>query len=63
MMKLMGYDYSIHYRKGKENATADALSRRSLEEGLAMTITAVEHDWVIEVLDSYKRDKHYELLI
>ena len=29
MVKLMGYDYEIQYRPGKENAAADALSRRT----------------------------------
>lgn len=29
MVKLMGYDYEIRYRPGKENAAADALSRRT----------------------------------
>lgn len=28
MVKLMGYDYEIKYRPGKENNAADALSRR-----------------------------------
>lgn len=27
MVKLMGYDYEIKYRPGKENNAADALSR------------------------------------
>ena len=29
MVKLMGYDYEIRYRPGKENAAVDALSRRT----------------------------------
>lgn len=29
MAKLMGYDYEIVYRPGRENTAADALSRRS----------------------------------
>lgn len=28
MLKLMGFDYIIQYRKGKENLAADALLRR-----------------------------------
>ena len=28
MVKLMGYDYEIRYRPGKENTAADALSRQ-----------------------------------
>ncbi|KAK8918580.1 hypothetical protein KSP39_PZI021790 [Platanthera zijinensis] len=33
LYKLMGYDYVIHYRQGKENVCADALSRQY--EGVA----------------------------
>ena len=28
MVKLMGYDYEIQFRPGKENVVADPLSRR-----------------------------------
>lgn len=29
LARLLGYDYTIHYRVGRSNAAADALSRRS----------------------------------
>ena len=29
LLKLMGYDYSVHYRPGKNNAAPDALSRQA----------------------------------
>lgn len=28
LMKLLGYDYTISYKKGKDNVVADALSRK-----------------------------------
>ncbi len=33
MLKLMGLEYTIKYKKGKENLAVDALSRRGIEEG------------------------------
>ncbi len=32
MVKLTGYDYTIAYRKGKENAAVDAISRREMDQ-------------------------------
>lgn len=30
---MLGYDYEINYKKGKENVMVDALSRKYEEEG------------------------------
>lgn len=35
----MGYSFEIHYKQGKENHDADALSRVSGSELLAITLT------------------------
>lgn len=56
MAKLMGLDYSIQYRRGKENVVADALSRRQ-EEGSTSAITAIIPAWCQEVIDSYDGDE------
>jgi len=37
LVKLMGYDYEIIYKKGKENVAADALSRKPVGETLPIT--------------------------
>ncbi len=33
MLKLLGLDYTIQYKRGKEIKVVDALSRRGFEEG------------------------------
>jgi hypothetical protein len=39
LVKLMGYNYKIEYKKGKDNKAADALSRRPQDESVrAMSI-------------------------
>lgn len=63
MFKLIGFDYTIVYRKGKENLVVDALSRRDSEEEDNLAISAVTPAWVSELLESYRGDRDYERLI
>ena len=48
MRKLMGSDYTIQYRKGKENVVVDALSL-CFKEGRVAAIIAVILEWLQEV--------------
>ena len=48
----MGLDFTIQYRKGKENRTADALSRRD-EGGNCHAISAALPVWIQELIRSY----------
>jgi len=57
MVKLMGLDYSIQYKKGKENQATDAPSRCH-EEGEAVAMTMVIPKWCSEVVNSYDGDEH-----
>ena len=52
----MGLDYSIQYKRGKENVAADALSRCH-EEGSTVAITTVILEWYHEVIESYEEDE------
>jgi hypothetical protein len=53
LMKLMEFDYTIEYKKGKENKVVDALSRR---DHSALSISSITPDWITEVESSYHND-------
>ncbi|GAB2293176.1 hypothetical protein Dimus_038252 [Dionaea muscipula] len=54
MTKLLGFQYTIQYKKGTENVAVDALSRRFSEEYMA--VTTVIPQWIDEVETSYAQD-------
>lgn len=57
MTKLLGYDYKIEYKNGRDNGVADSLSRRKIIEGECMDISIVQPQWMEELQQSYKGDK------
>lgn len=61
LMKLLEYSYSIEYKKGKDNITTNALSRRVLN--CMATITSVIPLWTEEVEKSYEQDEHCKQLL
>jgi hypothetical protein len=48
LIKLMGYNYKIEYKKGKENEAVDALSRRPQSESVNDLSSAVPL-WIHDV--------------
>lgn len=52
----MGFDYEIHYRSGKENLAADALSRLSSSDILYLAISIVATDMADQIKSSYHLD-------
>lgn len=62
MTKLMGLNFKIVYRQGKQNVAADALSR----VGHLMTaqlVTTVQPTWIQEVCNSYATDPQAQQLL
>ena len=55
MTKLMGLQFRVVYKQGKDNVVADALSR--MAHVMAMTsVGEVQPMWIQEVLNSYTTD-------
>ncbi|KAL5861508.1 hypothetical protein ACOSQ4_002804 [Xanthoceras sorbifolium] len=65
LTKLLGYDYVISYKKGKENVVADGLSRafQEVENPSYLALTATKPAWVQEVVESYYEDLKATALI
>lgn len=62
LVKLLGYDYTISYKKGKENTVADALSRR--EDSVELySIFGSQVDLLDEVKNSWEVDPTLKTLI
>ena len=55
LVKRLGYNYTIEYKKGKENKVADALSRAPHATKL-LAISQVIPVWIEQVTDSYTSD-------
>jgi hypothetical protein len=63
MTRLMGLQFKILYKQGKENLAADALSRVAHMMAL-QAVSQVQPQWIQEVLNSYATDvrlKSYSL--
>lgn len=56
LIKLLGFDYTIEYRQGKENVLADAFSRRGPSEGTSSAITLLKPTWIKELHSNYEGD-------
>jgi hypothetical protein len=60
LMKLLEFNYSIEYKKGKENRAADALSR--MDHSVSAISSAVPI-WIADIEQSYTNDPFYSELI
>jgi hypothetical protein len=53
MLKLLEFDFTLEYKKGKENMVAYALSRK---QHTSLAISVVTPKWITEVEQSYSQD-------
>ena len=55
---MLGYDFEIIYKKGKQNVVADALSMKDEDvEALFYAISIIQPDWIIEARGEWKNDE------
>lgn len=60
--KLMGLSYVIHYKKGKENVAADALSRATHGELLQLTVSSISTELWDLIHKAYLTDESLQQL-
>ena len=52
---MLGYDFEIIYKKGKQNTVANALSRKDEDvEELLCALSIIQPDWVVEAREEWK---------
>ena len=55
---MLGYNFEIIYKKGKQNVVADALSRKDEDvEAFLCTISIIQPNWINEAMDEWKNDE------
>ena len=55
---MLGYDFEIIYKNGKQNVVVDPLSRKDEDvEALIYAISIIQPDWIAEAMDEWKNDK------
>ena len=55
---MLGHEFEIIYKKGKQNVVADALSRKDEDvEALLYAISIIQPDWIVGARDEWKNDE------
>ena len=55
---MLGYEFKIIYKKGKQNVAEDAFSRKDEDvEALLFAISIIQLDWIKKTRDEWKNDE------
>ena len=61
---MLGYDFEIIYKKGKQNKVANSLSRKFGDvEALLCALLIIQPDWILEAREEWKNDPSVWTLI
>jgi transposase InsO family protein len=63
VVKLLGYDYDIEYKQGRENVPADALSKITSQELFVLTTSTISTSLMEEIRSSYETDPIIQTII
>ena len=59
---MLGYDFEIIYKKGKQNVVPDALSKKDEDvEALLYAISIVQPYWIAEEIGEWKMTKNMDI--
>ena len=62
--KMLGYDFEIIYKKGKQNVVVDALSRKDEDvQAFLYVISILQPEWIAKSRDEWKNDEEVWTLI
>ena len=54
---MLGYDFEIIYKRGKQNMVENVLSRKDEDvEALHFSLSIIQLDWIVEVRQEWKND-------
>jgi len=63
LVELLGYDYEIKYKKGKENVVAGSLSRISCSDFYALVVSTVSTSIMEEIKKSWEKESSIQATI